>query len=97
MICVWCFSTTSYAHSWCGGFVCCYGNADYARKICSDCVTVNTPPGYCAQLPICLDRQLIKIFWQSYKKPCKQLATHTKLNRVLKDFDNGNCFHVYEQ
>ena len=96
MMCVWCFSTTSYAHSWCGGFVYCYGNAVCARKICSDCVTVNTPPGYCTRLPSFLEEKLIKTFWQWYKKPCSQLATHSKLTRVLKDFDNNNCFHNYE-
>ena len=95
LICVCCFRITAHAHSWCGSPVYCYANPNYAINLCSVCNTKCS--GYCAKPPTFLKRQLIKTLWQSYKKPCSQLATHNKLEHLLRDFDNINLYLDFEQ
>ena len=95
IICVCCFRTTAHYHSWCGSRVFCYANLNYARNLCSVCNT--KCPGYCVKPPTFVKRYLVKTFWQLYKKPCSQLATHNKLKYLLEDFDNSDLYHVFEK
>jgi len=45
--------------------------------------------------PFPVKTNLVKTFWQLYKKPCT--ATHNKLKHLLRDFDNINLYLDFEQ
>jgi len=73
----------------------CCASVNYTKKFCFNCIATCTL-GYCVE-PCPVKINLVKTFWQLYKKPCSQLATHNKLNWLLQDFDNSNLYMFYKQ